>query len=219
VTDSPAAAGIRNPDLLGIYVNDHLMAATGGIELVGRMLGTHRGKPFEPHLERLLGELREEKAALLTTMKALGIPVRQYKQVATWLGEKFSRLKLNGRLLSRSPLSDLIEFEFIATAVLGKRAGFETLREVAEVDDRIDKELLGGSSARPTSSTSGWPRRVARWPRGCSAGVPSRPARSPAADPRARTGRTGGRTTACATTTTAARPHRPGPGTSPNAAR
>jgi hypothetical protein len=142
VTESPATAGIRNPDLLGIYVNDHLMAATGGVELVARMLKTHRGKPFEPHLEQLLGELREEKTALLATMKALGIPVRQYKQAATWVGEKISRLKLNGRLLSRSPLSDLIEFEFIATAVLGKRAGFETLREVAEVDDRIDKELL-----------------------------------------------------------------------------
>jgi len=142
VTESPATAGIRNPDLLGIYVNDHLMAATGGVELVARMLKTHRGKPFEPHLEQLLGELREEKTALLSTMKALDIPVRQYKQAATWLGEKISRLKLNGRLLSRSPLSDLIEFEFIATAVLGKRAGFETLREVAEVDDRIDKELL-----------------------------------------------------------------------------
>ncbi|WP_448628093.1 hypothetical protein [Geodermatophilus sp. URMC 64] len=142
MSESPAAGGIRNPDLLGIYCNDHLMAATGGIELVSRMLGTHRGKPYEPHLERLLGELREEKTALLTTMQALGFPVRQYKQVATWVGEKFSRLKLNGRLLSRSPLSDLIEFEFIATAVLGKRAGFETLREVAEVDDRIDKALL-----------------------------------------------------------------------------
>ena len=61
-------------------------------------------------------------------MAALGVPVRQYKQVGSWLGEKLSRLKLNGRLLSRSPLSDLVEFEFIATAVLAKRAGFETLR-------------------------------------------------------------------------------------------
>jgi hypothetical protein len=142
VSPSPAAGGIRNPDLLGIYCNDHLMAATGGIELVSRMLGTHRGTPYEPHLESLLDELREERTALLATMKTLGFPVRQYKQVATWVGEKLSRLKLNGRLLSRSPLSDVIEFEFIATAVLGKRAGFETLREVAEVDSRIDKALL-----------------------------------------------------------------------------
>jgi hypothetical protein len=142
VSESSAAGGIRNPDLLGIYCNDHLMAATGGIELVSRMLGTQRGTPYEPHFEQLLGELREERTALLSIMKALGYPVRQYKQVATWVGEKISRLKLNGRLLSRSPLSDVIEFEFIATAVLGKRAGFETLREVAEADDRIDKALL-----------------------------------------------------------------------------
>ena len=58
------------------------------------------------------------------------------------MGEKLSRGKLNGHLLSRSPLSDLIEFEFIATAVLGKRAGFETLRALAEVDRRLDAELL-----------------------------------------------------------------------------
>jgi hypothetical protein len=51
-------------------------------------------------------------------------------------------LKLNGHLLSRSPLSDLVEFEFLASAVRGKRSGFETLRIAAEVDDRIDKALL-----------------------------------------------------------------------------
>jgi hypothetical protein len=142
VSEPSPSGGPHHPDLLGIYCNDHLMAATGGIELVSRMLSTHRGKPFEPHLEQLLGELREERSALNSMMAALGIPVRQYKQVATWVGEKVSRLKLNGRLLSRSPLSDLIEFEFIATAVLGKRAGFETLREVAEIEPRLDAELL-----------------------------------------------------------------------------
>jgi hypothetical protein len=142
VSQPSAGGGPKNRDLLGIYCNDHLMASTGGIELVSRMLGEHRGAPYEPHLERLLDELREEKTALRTMMDTLGFPVRQYKQLATWVGEKVSRLKLNGRLLSRSPLSELIEFEFIATAVLGKRAGFETLRELAEVDPRLDAALL-----------------------------------------------------------------------------
>jgi hypothetical protein len=59
-----------------------------------------------------------------------------------WLGEKVSRAKLNGHLLSRSPLSDLVEFEFITTAVLAKRAGFETLRAAAEVEPRIDEALF-----------------------------------------------------------------------------
>jgi hypothetical protein len=133
---------VRSPDLLGIYCNDHLAAATGGIELVSRMIGVHKGTAYEPRLEQLLDELREERAGLRSSMAALGVPVRQYKQVGSWLGEKLSRLKLNGHLLSRSPLSDLVEFEFIATAVLAKRAGFETLREVAALDDRLDAALL-----------------------------------------------------------------------------
>jgi hypothetical protein len=75
-------------------------------------------------------------------MADLGIPVRQYKQIASWLGEKASRAKLNGHVLSRSPLSDLVEFEFIATAVLAKRAGFETMRAIAAVEPRLDEALL-----------------------------------------------------------------------------
>ncbi len=139
---SPVPQGIRNHGLLSIYVNDHLMAATGGLELVSRMIGAHRGDRFRAPLEELLGQLREEKAAHLKMAAELGIPVRQYKQLASWVGEKFARLKPNGRLVSRSPLSDVVEFEFIATAVLAKRAGFETLREVAEADPRLDKDLL-----------------------------------------------------------------------------
>jgi hypothetical protein len=142
VSESSAAGAVRNLDLLGIYCNDHLAAATGGIELVSRMLGRHRGSSYEPRLEELLDELREERAGLRASMAALGLPVRQYKQLASWIGEKLSRAKLNGHLLSRSPLSDLVEFEFIATAVLAKRAGFETLREVAAADSRLDAALL-----------------------------------------------------------------------------
>jgi hypothetical protein len=142
VSESSAAGAVRNHDLLGIYCNDHLAAATGGIELVSRMLSRHRGTPHEPRFEQLLDELREERAALRSSMAALGLPVRQYKQVASWVGEKVARLKLNGHVLSRSPLSDLVEFEFIATAVLAKRAGFETLRMVAAVDRRLDAPLL-----------------------------------------------------------------------------
>jgi hypothetical protein len=72
----------------------------------------------------------------------MGFPIRDYKQVAAWVAEKLSRAKLNGRLVGRSPLSDLVEFEFLASAVRGKRSGFETLRQVAEVEPRLDKAEL-----------------------------------------------------------------------------
>jgi hypothetical protein len=142
VSDTPASDGLRNPELLAIYCNDHLASATGGIELVARMLGTHRGDRYEEPLEQLLTELREEKAAYLVIMSALDIPVRQYKQLGVWLAEKVSRAKLNGRLLSRSPLSDLVEFEFLASGVRAKRSGFETLRIAAEVEPRLPKDEL-----------------------------------------------------------------------------
>ena len=142
MSEPTAPGGIRNTDLLGVYTNDHLASATGGVELVSRMLGRWQGTAYEPRLEELLDELREERASLRSTMEALGLPVRQYKQAAVWLGEKVSRVKFNGHLLSRSPLSDLVEFEFIATAVLAKRAGFETLRALGEADDRIDSALF-----------------------------------------------------------------------------
>ncbi len=148
MSESSAAGGVRNHDLLGVYCNHHHPAATGGIELVSRMLGRHRGGRHEARLEELLDELREERTVVRNSMAALDIPVRQYKQIGSWLGEKVSRAKLNGHLLSRSPLSDLVEFEFIATAVLAKRAGFETMREIAAVPPRLDGAALERMSAQ-----------------------------------------------------------------------
>jgi len=143
VSETPAATGaVAHPELLAIYVNDHIASAAGGIELVSRMIGVHRGSAYEEGLRQLLDELRQEKSDLEKTARSLGMPVRQYKQAAVWVAEKASRLKLNGHLLSRSPLSDLVEFEFLASAVRGKRSGFETLRIAAEVDSRIDPVLL-----------------------------------------------------------------------------
>ena len=142
MSETPVPSGLRNPDLLGIYVNDHLASATGGIELVGRMLGVQKGSRFEEPLEQLLSELRDEKSSLRAIMTALDIPVRQYKQLGVWVAEKVTRAKLNGRLTSRSPLSDLVEFEFLASGVRAKRSGFETLRIAAEVEPRLPKAEL-----------------------------------------------------------------------------
>jgi hypothetical protein len=143
VSQTPAPTGaVAHPDLLAVYVNDHIAAAAGGIELVSRMIGVHRGTRHEAPLRQLLDELRQEKSDLTATARALGLPVRPYKQVAVWVAEKASRLKLNGHVLTRSPLSDLVEFEFLASAVRSKRSGFETLRIAATVDPRIDPVLL-----------------------------------------------------------------------------
>ena len=70
---------------------------------------------------------------------SLGITVRGYKVGAAWIGEKIGRLKFNGRLLGRSPLSDLEEVELLRLGVEGKVAGWRTLRTLADADPRLDR--------------------------------------------------------------------------------
>jgi hypothetical protein len=137
------AAGSRRsrPDPLGIYLNDHLAGATGGAELARRTARSAQGAEADP-LRRFATEVTQDRAALLDMMAALGIPVRSYKVYAAWLGEKAGRLKLNGHLLTRSPLSNLEELEILRLGVAGKAAAWRTLRVAAETDSRLNSGRL-----------------------------------------------------------------------------
>jgi hypothetical protein len=128
--------------VLGIYLNDHLAGATGGTELAHRVARTHPAEGPAGQLKALAGEIAQDRAALIGMMKALDIPVRAYKMYAAWLGEKAGRVKFNGRLLSRSPLSDLEELELLRLGVTGKAAGWRTLRVLADTDKRLDSGRL-----------------------------------------------------------------------------
>ncbi len=143
-----ARTGRSGHDLLGIYLNDHLAGATGGLELARRVAGSHHGPPADSALQRLAAEVAQDRTALVDFMGALDIPVRGYKVYAAWIGEKVGRLKLNGHLLARSPLSDLEEMEMLRLAVEGKAAGWRTLRALAETDKRLDPGRLDELIAR-----------------------------------------------------------------------
>jgi hypothetical protein len=71
------------------------------------MAGSHRGREEAAPLSRLAAEIAQDRSALLDIMASLGVTVQMYKIGAAWLGEKAGRLRFNGRLLARSPLSDL----------------------------------------------------------------------------------------------------------------
>jgi hypothetical protein len=68
---------------------------------------------------------------LLSIMAALGVPVQRFKVYAGWATEKLGRLKPNGRITERSPLSTVLELEGLRMAVHGKAAGWQTLRAYA----------------------------------------------------------------------------------------
>jgi uncharacterized protein (UPF0548 family) len=136
-------------DLLGIYLNDHLAGATAGMCLVRRMAdAAEPGSEAAVLLRKLAAEIAVDRAALVTAMAALGVKVRGYKVFAAWAGEKAGYLKLNGHLLTRSPLSALEETEFLRLGVEGKAAGWRTLRVLAENDSRLDPVRLDELLAR-----------------------------------------------------------------------
>ena len=137
-----AGTGQSGPGLLGIYLNDHLAGATGGAELARRMAGSPGRGQASGALPRFAAEVAQDRDALLEVMATLGISVRGYKVCAAWIGEKAARLKLNGRLLARSPLSSLEELEIMLLGVEGKAAGWRTLRALAETDTRLDPGRL-----------------------------------------------------------------------------
>lgn len=136
-TGHAASGPAPGRDLLGIYLNDHLAGATGGVQLVRRAARNHRGQPSGVALARLAREVAEDRKALVGLMHALGVPRRGYKIVAGWLGERAGRLKANGRLRERSPLSSVVELEGIRLGIEGKAALWRTLRLVA-ADYRLD---------------------------------------------------------------------------------
>ncbi|HEY0719505.1 MAG TPA: hypothetical protein VGD68_17960 [Streptosporangiaceae bacterium] len=129
-------------ELIGIYLNDHLAGATIGVQLAHRIARTHDGAADRVTVQRLAGEINADRQALLEIMALLGAPVRHYKTTLAWLGERAGRLKLNGRLRTRSPLSNLEELEMLRLGVLGKAAGWRTLRELAATDPRLSAAWL-----------------------------------------------------------------------------
>jgi hypothetical protein len=134
--------------LLGIYLNDHLAGATGGVALAHRMAGSHHDPAQRMTLQRLAADIAHDRRALLELMAVLGLPVRHYKLSAAWTAEKAARLKLNGGLLGRSPLSSLEELEMLRLGVEGKAAGWRTLRTLADTDIRLNRDSLDELMAR-----------------------------------------------------------------------
>ncbi|MFF9512496.1 hypothetical protein ACF1BU_38180 [Streptomyces sp. NPDC014724] len=141
MNDRPSSS-TRSTDLamLGIYLNDHLMGATAGVERVRHLVRTVRGSALARALGPVAAEIAQDRTSLLGIMKELGIPVRRYKVCAGWTAEKMGRLKSNGRLARRSPLSTFMELERLG--VEGKAAGWQTLHRLTATEKRLDPQLL-----------------------------------------------------------------------------
>jgi len=139
--DNAADSGhSSSASLLEIYLNDHFAGATAGLELFQRAAKAQNGEEEEENtaLAELARQVEEDRDSLAQVMVDLGVSIDRSKIALGWIAEKAARLKLNGHLFSRSPLSDVLEVESMLLGVQGKAACWRTLRALAETDQRLD---------------------------------------------------------------------------------
>ncbi len=137
--------------LLATYLNDHLAGATAGRELARRAASNNRGSALGEVLGRLAQEIDEDRDVLIGLMGKLQIPPDRLKVLAGWGAEKLARLKPNGRLVSYSPLSRLLELEGLLLGVRGKLALWIALQAIEAEESalaRADLESLCGRAER-----------------------------------------------------------------------
>lgn len=113
--------------LRAIYLEDHYAGSTGGLEMSRRLLASNGDTAWEGPLRRLCKEIDEDRETLRKVMEALGIRRNLPKVAGAWTMEKAGRLKLNGRIRSYSPLSRLVELEFLQIGITGKQGLWEAL--------------------------------------------------------------------------------------------
>lgn len=118
--------------LLGLYLSDHLTGATAGLGRIERMADSYQDTPFHADLAELTEQIRGERQLYRTLLATLGIRRPRYRQVVAGVGERLGRLKLNGRIMERSPLTVMLELELMRSAVTGKLSGWQTLEEYAD---------------------------------------------------------------------------------------
>jgi hypothetical protein len=137
--------------LLQTYLNDHLTAAVVAVELARRAASSNANTRFSGPLTELVEGLERDRGSLQGIMSQLGAGPDRLKLTLGWVAEKLGRLKLNGRLLSYSPLSRIEEFELLLLGVEGKLLLWQALQELpvaAQLDPPLDELILRARDQR-----------------------------------------------------------------------
>lgn len=161
----PRLAASSPTERLHLYLADHLAGAQAGTALARHCQKVHRASPTGPAWARLADDIEQDFQWLQQILSVLGISPSRLKHATAVVVERASRLKPNGQVLGRSPLSDLLELEALSAGVAGKRSlwlslaaslGTEPLRTVSldELVVRADEQLALLDSIRPALATA-----------------------------------------------------------------
>ena len=145
---STVSSSVSSGRMLAIYLRHHVAASRGGVDLFHRSARTQLSNEARRELRDLAAEVTQDREQLLRILARLGVRRPRVAEVLVGVAETLGRLKPNGTLVRRSPLSDVMELEALSTAVAAKRLGWVTLRLVGERDGRFDPAEIDALIAR-----------------------------------------------------------------------
>ncbi|MCP3426215.1 hypothetical protein NBM05_09395 [Rothia sp. AR01] len=128
--------------LLRDYVQHHLVGSKGGLDLLKRAATSQRDPGVREQLGEIARQVTRERSDLAGFAERLGASKGRGWQLLAGFGETLGRLKPNGTLFRRSPLSDLVELEMLVLGVEGKKCGWISMLEASRGDDRLDRGKL-----------------------------------------------------------------------------
>jgi hypothetical protein len=120
--------GNRHDDSLQTYLCDHTAGAQHAIELFETLKHLHARTSLGQYSAELLQQLREDLTVLERLAASTGATGFQLKELAGWVGDKLSRLKLAP---VKTAFHTFEALEFLSLGILGKRALWRTLKSVS----------------------------------------------------------------------------------------
>ena len=133
---------------LTAYLQNHEAAGQAGHDLFRRVASGQRHRTYGRELHDLADEVRDDLASLRTIMAETGVHPNPLLAMALRIGERVGRLKPNGTLIRRAPVTDLVEIEALVTIVHAKRNAWTALAAVPHGREALDPGLLATMSGR-----------------------------------------------------------------------
>ena len=132
-----------------ILLRNHQAGGRAAVDLFARAAAAQRQRSYGAQLDQLAREAREDLGFNERVMRRLGVSPSRSQVALLRLGERIGRLKPNGHLVGRAPLSDVIELEALIATVHVKIAGWQAAQvagvleegELAELDGLVDRAL------------------------------------------------------------------------------
>jgi hypothetical protein len=129
--------GELSTDPLAIYLNDHVAASVGALQLIETLAEHAAGSPLEAKLRALRTEIENDQGTLRQILARVDPDEHRLKQAASWIAEKVSRGRLALASHTHPALALLEGLETLGLGIQGKLGLWNVLAEVALRNARL----------------------------------------------------------------------------------